>query len=58
MATKAKENEAVFKKPPFAFLLIIQILNLEDKSCSNFFSTIYMSTMNVLNRVVPFYLEV
>lgn len=58
MVAKAKEKEAGFKKQPFAFLLIMQILNLEDKSCRNFFSTIYMSTTNVLNRAVPLYLEV
>lgn len=58
MTAEAKENETNLKSHPFTFLLIIQILNLENKSCNMFFSTVYKNTMNVLNNVVPLYLEV
>lgn len=58
MAEKAKENEQTSQSPLSHFCSFIQILNWKGKTWSNFFSTIYMSTMSVFNRVVPFYLEV
>lgn len=58
MAAEAKKNEAGLRKAPFTYVLILQILNLKGKSRGKFLSTIHVSTMNVLNRGVPSYLEV